>query len=40
MNTINDLFPTYLLESLWCKRFSGEDLFEKLIDCIGEQYPL
>ena len=35
MNTTNDLFPTYLLESLWRKRFSGEDLFEKLLSCIS-----
>ena len=40
MNTTNDLFPTYLLESLWRKRFSGEDLFEKLLSCISEQCPL
>ena len=40
MNTTNDLFPTYLLESLWRKRFCGEEFFEKLLSCISEQYPL
>ena len=40
MNTTNDLFPTYLLESLWRKRYCGEDLFEKLLNCTSEQYPL
>lgn len=40
MNTSNDLFATYLLESLWRKRFHGQDLFEKLLECIAEQYPL
>ena len=40
MNTSNDLFPTYLLENLWRKRFSGEDLFERLLSCVEEQYPL
>ena len=28
------------VESLWRKRFCGEDLFEKLLSCISEQYPL
>ena len=40
MNTSSKLFPTYLLEAMWRKRFSGEDLFEKLIDSIREQYPV
>ena len=35
MNTSNDLFSTYLLESLWRKRFHGQDLFEKLLECIA-----
>ena len=40
MNTSDNLFPSYLLESLWRKRFSRQDLFETLIFCISEQYPL
>ena len=40
MNTTNDLFPTYLLKSMWRKHFCREDLFEKLLSCISEQYPL
>ena len=40
MNTSSKLFPTYLLEAMWRKRFSGEDLFEKLMDSIREQYQV
>ena len=40
MNTTNDLFPTYLLESLWRKCFCGEDLFEKLFSCISYLHVL
>ena len=38
MNTSSDLFPTYLVEFLWRRRFEDEDLFEKLLEHISEQY--
>ena len=40
MSTSNDLFPTYLLEFLWRRRFGDRDLFEALLEHISEQYPL
>ena len=40
MNTSKKLFPSYVLEYLWRQRFKSEDLFEKLIECIVEQYVL
>ena len=40
MNTTSDLFPSYLLEFLWRRRFGESDLFEKLLEHIAEQNPL
>ena len=40
MSTSNDLFPTYLLEFLWRRRFGDRDLFEALLEHIAEQYQL
>ena len=40
MNTSSKLFRTYLLEAMWRKRFSGEELFEELMDSIREQYQV
>jgi len=40
MNTSSDLFPSYLLEYLWRKRYRSTDLFEKLLENITEKYPL
>ena len=40
MSTSSDLFPTYLLEFLWRRRFGARDLFEVILEHIGEQYPL
>ena len=39
MNTTSDLFPSYLLEFLWRRKFGGSDLFEKLLEHITEQTP-
>lgn len=39
MNTSDELFSSYLLECLWRKCSDG-DVFEKLLECIAEQYPL
>ena len=38
MSTTNDLFPTYLLEFLWRRRFGNRDLLEAMIGHIAEQY--
>ena len=40
MRTSSDLFPTYLPEYLWCKKFSSSDPFITILDHIKEQYPL
>ena len=40
MNTSSNLFPTYLIEFLWRRRFGALDLLEKLLENIAEQYPL
>ncbi len=40
MNTSSNLFPTYLIEFLWRRRFGALDLLEKLLESIAEQYPL
>ena len=40
MATSADLFPTYLQEYLWRKKFKDEDYFVKILEHIKEQYPL
>ncbi len=40
MNTSSNLFPTYLIEFLWRRRFGALDVLEKLLESIAEQYPL
>lgn len=40
MSTSNDLYPTYLLDFLWRKRFGDRDLFEALLEHIAKRYPL
>ena len=40
MNTSPTLFPTYLVECLWRRRYERSDLFEKLMEHIIEIYPL
>ena len=40
MTTSNDLFPTYLVEFLWRRRFGDFDLSEKMLEHIAEQYPV
>ena len=40
MHTREDLFPTYLQEYLWRKKFQSQDLFVTIYDHIKEQYPL
>ena len=40
MGTSAELFPTYLQEFLWRKRFKDEDHFSTIIQHITEQYPL
>ena len=40
MNTSSDLFPTYLQEFLWRRKFKDKDHFESILDAIKDQYPL
>lgn len=40
MATSNDLFPTYLPEFLWRRKFADQDPFTTILDHIQEQYPL
>ena len=40
MNTSSDLFPTYLQEFIWRRKFKDTDHFEAILDAIKEQYPL
>lgn len=40
MRTSSDLFPTYLPEYLWRRKFSSSDPFITILDHIKEQYPL
>ena len=35
-----DLFPTYLPEFMWRRRFGGPTAFCNLVGHIAEQYPL
>ena len=39
MGTSNSLYPTYLQEFLWRRKFE-EDTFNTILDHIAEQYPL
>ena len=40
MGTSNSLFPTYLQECVWRRKFEEEDTFNTILDHIAEQYPL
>lgn len=40
MNTSSDLFPSYMVECLWRRRYGDSDLFEKLMEHIKDKYPL
>ena len=40
MNTSSDLFPSYMVECLWRRRYGDSDLFEKLLEHITDKYPL
>jgi len=40
MGTSVELFPTYLQEFLWRKRFQDQDAFTTILQHISEQYPV
>ena len=40
MATSEDLFGSYLLECMWRRSLGYHDVFEKLCECIAEQYKL
>ena len=40
MNISSDLFPRYLQEFVWRRKFKDADHFKSILDAIKDQYPL